>query len=68
MTELKPCPFCGREAEARTCILNGYVYAHIACQACFGSGPTSGGRHSDTEAIKEAIEAWNHRAEESEES
>lgn len=53
MTELKPCPFCGREAR----IWQGFDYYRVACESqyeCAGQvGPY------DTE--EEAINAWNRR-------
>jgi len=56
MTELKPCPFCGGEAETLTAesMYGGYLFS-IMCNDCCSRGDIY-----DTEA--EAIEAWNTRA------
>lgn len=50
MDELKPCPFCGGEAEIR-----GDGYFWIQCKYCWAE--TTG-----SEDMAEAIEAWNRRA------
>lgn len=50
-SELKPCPFCGSEAEIET----PSVIAAVFCNRC------SAAVVSDT--AKEAINAWNQRAE-----
>ena len=68
-TRLKPCPFCGGEAvlyhqsSKYTDYDGDYVYCFRGCGSrtklfeCYnGTGKT----HEDTE--KEAIEAWNRRA------
>ena len=52
--ELKPCPFCGGEAEVRTTDLGTYKVVCIEC-------PTDMGRYWSW-AKKEAIAAWNRRA------
>ena len=56
MDELKPCPFCGGEAEYRPVgefsEKNGYVRCKNFCCEQYGYSPK-----------KEAIEAWNRRAE-----
>ena len=51
--ELKPCPFCGGEAEIERYTIKPYV----ACMKCGCSMPD---RHQTAE---QAIEAWNARAE-----
>lgn len=57
MTELKPCPFCGGEAEILTAeSMNGGYLFGIMCNDCRSRGDVY-----DTEA--EAIAAWNTRAE-----
>lgn len=57
MDELKPCPFCGGEAEMLTAeSMNGGYLFGIMCNDCRSRGDVY-----DTEA--EAIEAWNTRAE-----
>ena len=56
MTELKPCPFCGGEAEMLTAesMHGGYLFG-IMCNDCRSRGDIY-----DNEA--EAIAAWNSRA------
>lgn len=56
MTELKPCPFCGGEAEILTAesMHGGYLFG-IMCNDCCSRGDVY-----DNEA--EAIAAWNTRA------
>ena len=53
MSELKPCPFCGGEADTMHAAA-GYVYA--ICEDC-------GARSSSFGLENRAIEAWNTRAE-----
>lgn len=52
--ELKPCPFCGGEAES---VINEYLrgFTYIECHECGARGSTSKER--------QAIKAWNTRAE-----
>lgn len=59
MDELKPCPFCGEQAEVYETPSNGYtiVARHDDC-CCFSN--LMWGRGYETE--EEAIEAWNRRA------
>lgn len=56
MSDLKPCPFCGGEAETLTAesMHGGYLFG-IMCNDCRSRGDVY-----DTEA--EAIAAWNSRA------
>lgn len=56
MSELKPCPFCGGEAEILTAesMRGGYLFG-IMCNDCCSRGDVY-----ENEA--EAIEAWNTRA------
>jgi len=57
MSELKPCPFCGGEAETLTAeSMNGGYLFGIMCNDCRSRGDVY-----DNEA--EAISAWNSRAE-----
>lgn len=49
MAKLKPCPFCGDEAEER----DGYPWALVICTSC-------GGRMMCV-AIERAVRAWNRR-------
>ena len=56
--KLKPCPFCGGEAELGGVIkpiLNEHRY-QIACNYC-------GGQTLFFQSVEEAIKAWNTRAE-----
>ncbi len=56
MAELKPCPFCGGEADCSKNVLhnNQYEWA-VECIEC--------GAFTDCFATEEeAIEAWNRRA------
>ena len=72
MTELKPCPFCGGEAEMYTevsRIMGKFWY--IRCKKCYsrGSGIYESGRELEpqeeyaaiTGAWEKATEAWNRR-------
>lgn len=54
MMELKPCPFCGGEAEV---INNGY-FVDVSCKDmnCRGYADIL-----SCKTTKEAIEAWNRR-------
>lgn len=49
---LKPCPFCGSDADF-TNVAGGGVF--IECQSCHGEGPMF-------ERDRQAIAAWNRRA------
>ena len=56
-TNLKPCPFCGGEAELRIVGIGGYDTAReIRCPRC-GCGTDY---YDDSQ---EATEAWNRRVE-----
>lgn len=60
--ELKPCPFCGDDGvelamSAVPSALSGGNKQAVFCNMCFAEGPTC-------EKEDDAIEAWNHRAEE----
>ena len=54
MTDLKPCPFCGGEAEALD--LGGHFADYITCIECEADGPRGG--HCN---LEDAIELWNRR-------
>ena len=57
MTNLKPCPFCGGEAEQdsySSCDACGKEFNSIVCQDC-------GNRTNCCSPLDEAIEAWNKR-------
>ena len=59
-TELKPCPFCGGEAEYITGKTHGFVMCKEFMCGCKGPAVII----SDLYAAKPlAIEAWNRRAE-----
>lgn len=62
MDKLKPCPFCGGEAQL---IKNEYGdntgYAFVICQDC-GNRAKKFSKSLDFCAVEEAIEAWNRRA------
>lgn len=62
MNELKPCPFCGGEAEVVINKSKQGQTANIHCTHC--SCRKTLLRHPNYEGIieKEAIEAWNRRA------
>lgn len=49
MPELKPCPFCGGEAE-----LGSPIY-YVECTSCMGGVPSY-------DSMEEAISAWNRRS------
>jgi Lar family restriction alleviation protein len=51
MEELKPCPFCGDEAELKYC---GSNYYEVDCRGCGGS---TGIQNSK----EEAVALWNTR-------
>lgn len=56
MSELKPCPFCGGEAEAYNCgpWLRDHFMWYVKCPGCGSMAP-----NKPTKA--EAVEAWNTR-------
>jgi len=60
MEELKPCPFCGGEAEevhdVANRLFNPTAYYYIRCQSCGATG------HPDL-VPKHAEESWNLRTE-----
>jgi hypothetical protein len=65
-TDLKPCPFCGAEAELTAMNSRRYAYARVECQHCHT------GMYADTcekpgaklpALIEEIVERWNHREE-----
>jgi Lar family restriction alleviation protein len=60
MTELKPCPFCGGEAETGYAI-NDYNRWGVICKCCGASVEVEEWKGvEDTEG--NAIAAWNRRA------
>jgi len=52
--ELKPCPFCGGEAELQTPELTGDLCGTVMCMDCYGSGPSK-------DDWRDALIAWNTR-------
>ena len=74
MEELKPCPFCGGEAEICSAFENKFLgkYWYVRCKTCYsrGSDIYESGKelepNQEYEAIKgawdKAIKAWNRRA------
>ena len=70
MSDLKPCPFCGSAAilDDRMFSRDGVLLYHeyqVVCSSCGARvyyGQTSNCYKSQPEAIKEAIEWWNRRA------
>lgn len=60
MPKLKPCPFCGGEAEIYGGLIDGYG---VQCLSCFSSTTEFEGVRGDYEdtAIPKAITAWNTR-------
>lgn len=59
MTDIKPCPFCGGEAETLKdfdCLLSEWQY-YIQCKKCYSSSHLY-------KTDDEAIAAWNRRAKE----
>lgn len=74
--ELKKCPFCGSEAKLvsdrksyeELCQLHGKACILISCKSLFCGADYF--HHSDTDdydtKLSEAIERWNHRAEDEE--
>jgi len=60
--ELKPCPFCGSEAEIREGVYQGEESSYVRCRECKATGRTFiiSRKYASNER---AIEAWNRRAE-----
>lgn len=54
MTELKPCPFCGGEAQAELCGKGIFAHWVVICDKC-------GANIQDNNTEYEATEAWNKR-------
>jgi Lar family restriction alleviation protein len=59
--ELKPCPFCGGEAEFHS-LLPRYDDAFVRCPNCEIDGPRFGGNDDREGSNAQAIAAWNTRA------
>lgn len=58
MAELKPCPFCGGEAELSS--PRFIPHAWVACKKCGVSTPTHTA-FTPREAKEQAVNAWNRR-------
>lgn len=60
MSNLKPCPFCGGEAEVNYGQTSSLLWAYVTC----GCGIRTCNHHGDKEreAKAKAIETWNRRA------
>ena len=56
MSELKPCPFCGGEAEEKEHRNCWEHYFYVKCKNCCVMTPFKFGE-------EKAIEAWNRRVE-----
>lgn len=52
--ELKPCPFCGGEAEKVSRFMMGYIGDGVKCKRCFSETP----KHL---VEQDAISRWNRR-------
>ena len=65
---LKPCPFCGGEAEIRRFVRSYYIVPQVVCKNCLAMmGCDRGLTSSDRGRLNfinedQAIEAWNRRA------
>ena len=62
MSELKPCPFCGGEADEYEGDYGNGIYC-MMCGAMVGEPIHLGYRTTKRVSIAEAIAAWNSRAE-----
>lgn len=66
MSDLKSCPFCGSEAvlnHGHIITATGQCLANVKCSECGIASRVVWSTDSPEEAVKEAIEAWNRRAE-----
>jgi Lar family restriction alleviation protein len=75
-TELKPCPFCGGEAEVKDCFVFLDKAVVIRCTSCFvrtkkilidhprltADGLDESTRYTREQAIQKVADAWNSRA------
>ena len=69
MDELRPCPFCGGEAcvgvgRLITSDFGSDAYAYVTCGECGAStDEVYGDKADESEIVKQAVAAWNRRAE-----
>lgn len=59
--ELKPCPFCGGEAEMVTTVSCQTSRAYVRCKECAAKAQTLDDYDHDGSFIFSACEAWNRR-------
>ena len=70
MIKLKTCPFCGGEAKLITSITVGTCakpIARVYCTDCKTSLPWFSDNNNDGMFIEEAVNAWNKRANQTDE-
>lgn len=60
MTELKPCPFCGHEAELSSGKFDGKDTSYVMCKRCGSQGEFFFVSPKYASAER-AIKAWNRR-------
>lgn len=74
--DMKPCPFCGGEAELKPSTIYGSPIVFVRCTVCFvrtdyvwidhpsmkATGLDELTRYTKEQAEANAIEAWNRRA------
>ena len=58
--ELKPCPFCGGDAELSSGKFEGKATSYVVCKCCGSQGEFFFVSPKYASAIR-AIEAWNRR-------
>ena len=62
--ELKPCPFCGSEAEFSSGYYNDLMSARVECTECIATTYADSDTYDDhtlDELENMVIEAWNRR-------